>query len=152
MVAKQLCKYCGVTDDQVKNASNQKVKEYRKTGNTDLIHYTTVIPNDLKRWKIILYTVLLGWLGINHYYINRPVRATFSLVSTISSIGIMFLGLLIKISTRAGKIAFNIFYEIFFYMMAINVVLWVLDIFGVIFKSFKMPVVLPKKEEIKWQK
>ena len=28
MVQKQLCKYCKITDDQVKNASNKKVKEY----------------------------------------------------------------------------------------------------------------------------
>jgi len=39
MVNKQLCPYCKITDEQVVSASNKKVKEYRQTGNTDMIHY-----------------------------------------------------------------------------------------------------------------
>jgi tellurite resistance protein TehA-like permease len=32
-------------------------------------------------------------------------------------------------------------------MMAINVIIWVLDIFAVILKTFKVPVVLSQKEK-----
>lgn len=149
MVNKQLCKYCGITDEQVVAASNQKVKEYRKSGNTDMIHYTTVIPSDLKRWKIVLYTLLLGWLGINYFYINRPGRACFSLISTIGSFMVLIIDLLVDFSTKFVRIAFNLTYEILFYMMAINVVLWVTNSISVLFKSFKVPVVLPNKEDIK---
>lgn len=152
MVNKQLCQYCGITDEQVFAASNKKVKEYRKTGNVDMIHYTTIIPNDIKRWKMVLYTVLLGWLGINHLYVNRPVRGGYSIVSTIGSLIFMTLQFTVDFASKASKITFNILYEIFMYMMAINVVLWVLDIVSVIFKSFKVPVVLPDKEDIKCQK
>ena len=149
MVNKQLCKYCGITDEQVFAASNKKVKEYRKTGNTDMIHYTTVLPNDLKRWKIVLYTILLGWLGINHFYVNRPKRGAYSIISFVGSMTTIAMQFLVKFSSKIGKIIFNLSFEIFGYMMAINIVLWVLDIFSVIFKSFKVPVVLPKKEDIK---
>ena len=147
MVSKQLCPYCKITDEQVLGASNKKVREYRKTGNTDMIHFTSVIPSDLKRWKIVLFTVLLGWLGVNHFYVNRPVRGAFSLISSVGSTSILILGLVLKITSKAGKIIFNLTYEILFYMMAINVVLWILNIISVIFKSFKVPVVLPKKGE-----
>lgn len=147
MVAKQLCPYCNITDEQVNNASNKLVREYRKTGNVDMIHFTNVIPKDLERWKIILYTVLLGWLGINHYYINRPVRATFSLVSSLGSFAILILGMFINPLIGPLKIIYNIMYEILFYMMAINVILWISNIISVVFKSFKVPVVLGKKEK-----
>ena len=70
LYAKQICPYCKITDEQILNASNKKVKEYRKTGNTDMIHYTTVIPKDLSRLKIILYTIFLGLVGVNHYYVK----------------------------------------------------------------------------------
>ena len=149
MVSKQLCKYCGVTDEQVYAASNKKVKEYRKSGNVDMIHYTTVLPSDIVRWKLVVYTIVLGWLGINYYYINRPVRGSYSLVSTIGCLSITIIGLLTDLSTKSIRITYNIFYELFNYMMAINVVLWVLDLVAVIFKRFKVPVVLPKKEDIK---
>jgi len=149
MINKQLCPYCKVTDEQVLSASNKKVKEYRKSGNVDMIHYTTILPPDLKRWKVVLFTILLGLVGVNYFYVNRPVRGWFSLLSTIGSIIFILLEFLIDFGSKFGKILFNITYEIFLYSMAINVVLWVIDIVSVIFKSFKVPVVIPSKEDIK---
>lgn len=147
LIGKQLCPYCKVTDEQIFNASNKKVKEYRKTGNKDLICKTTVVPNDVSRIKLILYTIFLGWCGVNHYYVSRNVRGTYAVVSSAGSIGIMILGMAIGNITGAWIIIYNVCYSALFYMMAINVVLWILDIFGVLFKTFKIPVVLAKKGE-----
>lgn len=147
MVQKQICPYCKITDTQVLGASNKKVKECRKQGNKDLIHYTTVIPKDLSRMKIILFTIFFGIIGINHYYVNRSVRASFSMTSTIGSILIFIMYLAIKFSTNFGEVLFSIVYQIIFYCMAINVVLWILDIFGVLFKTFKVPVVIADEEK-----
>lgn len=147
LVAKQICPYCKITDEQITSASNKKVKEYRKTGNKDLICYTNVIPSDLSKLKIILYTIFLGWLGVNHIYVSRPVRGIYSIISSAGSFGILIFGTLFRSLSSVGLLIYNILYNIFFYMMAINVILWVFDIFAVIFKSFKVPVVLPKKEK-----
>lgn len=147
LVGKQLCPYCKVTDEQILNASNKKVKGYRKTGNKDLICKTTIIPPDVSRLKLILYTIFLGWCGVNHYYVSRNIRGTYSVISTAGSISIMIIGMLIANLQGFWFTLYNIVYSILFYMMAINVVLWVLDIFGVIFKTFKIPVVLAKKGE-----
>ena len=43
--------------------------------------------------------------------------------------------------------ALNLFYELIFYSMAINIVMWVFDIFSLLTKSFKVPVVLAEKGE-----
>ena len=72
MVQGQLCKYCGVTADQVENASNKKVTEYRKNDMSDLIYFTTNIPSDVSRIKLLLYTIFLGIIGVNHYYVTNP--------------------------------------------------------------------------------
>lgn len=145
LVGKQLCPYCKITDEQILNASNRKVKEYRKTGNKDMIHFTNVVPNDVSKLKIILYTIFFGFLGVNHYYVLRNIRGTYSLVSTVGCLFIFFLGIAVEISTSIQGV-YNIFYNIFFYMMAINVFMWLGDIFACIFKSFKIPVVLAQKE------
>lgn len=147
LVGKQICPYCKITDEQITSASNRKVKEYRKTGNKDLICYTNVIPKDLSKLKIILYTIFLGWFGINHLYVLRPVRGTFSIVATVGSIMISIIGIVLSIKIQFWRTVYNLFYSILFYMMAFNVLLWVFDIFAVIFKGFKVPVVLPKKEK-----
>ncbi len=146
MVQKQICPYCKVTDIEVLEASNKKVKEARKAGNKDLIHTTTTIPKDVSRLKLILFTIFLGFLGVNHYYINRPVRATFSLISSVGSIVIFIIYLVVDLTGEFGEGLFALVYQILFYCMAFNIVLWILDIFGVLFKSLKIPVVMPDKE------
>ena len=85
---KQICPYCKVTDEQILGASNKKVKEYRKNGDKDLICFTTVVPQDVNRLKLILFTIFLGWLGVNHYYVLRNIRGSFSLISFASSISL----------------------------------------------------------------
>ena len=146
MVQKQICPYCKVTDTEVLEASNKKVKEARKAGNKDLIHTTTNIPKDVSRLKLVLFTIFFGFIGVNHYYINRPVRATFSLISTVGSIAIFIIYLAVDLTGQFGEGLFALIYQILFYCMAINVVLWILDIFGALFKSMKIPVVMPDKE------
>lgn len=137
---KQICPYCKITDKQILGASNRKVKECRKTGNTDLIHYSTEIPSDISKIKLYLFTILLGWLGINHYYVLKPIRGTYSVVSFVGAFSILIIQLV-----NGYSYLNNLLYHIFFYMMAINVILWIFDIFNVFFKGFKIPVVLPKK-------
>ncbi|MBQ7352135.1 MAG: NINE protein [Clostridia bacterium] len=146
LVAKQVCPYCKITDTQILNASNKKVKEYRKTGNKDLIHYTNIIPNDVSRVKLLLFTIFLGWIGVNHFYIKRPIRAWFSVIATVGSFSMMLVVMTIGQTIPTIATILNLLYEVLFYSMAINVLLWVGDIFGCIFKSMKIPVVLGKKE------
>lgn len=144
MVQGELCKYCGVTSNQVKMASNKKVSEYRKNDMSDLIYFTTNIPSDVNRLKLLLFTIFLGVLGVNHFYVKRNIRGIYSVVSDF--FGIFMLILKIAIGTIASSLFFQLIYEIFFTMLAINVLLWIFDIMNVIFKNFKVPVVLADKE------
>lgn len=143
MVNKQLCPYCKVTDEQVLNSSNKMVKKVRKEGNSDLIHFTNQIPKDVSRLKLILYTIFLGVFGVNHLYINRHKRGLFSIITDV--LFITFLILYMCLLSRG--VFFNIAYQIIGYSMAINVVLWIFDIFNVFVKAFKIPVVLGEKGE-----
>lgn len=143
MVNKQLCQYCNITDEQIYNASNKKAKKVRKEGNSDLIHFTTIVPKDVERLKLILFTIFLGVFGVNHLYINRLYRGIYSIVSMslfvlfviLTFVGVQFLGF------------FNIVYQIVGYAGAINVILWVSDIINVLIKKMKIPVVLAEKGE-----
>jgi len=143
MVQNQLCKYCNITDDQVINASNKKVSEYRKKDMKDLIHFTNVVPKDVSRLTLLLFTIFLGIVGVNHYYVKRHIRGLFSSISTGLSITLFIVSLL---NTWLNAIiVFKIIFELAFYSMAINVILWVCDIINVAIKTFKIPVVLAEK-------
>lgn len=144
MVQGQLCQYCGITAEQVDNASNKRVVEYRRKDMSDLIYFTTNVPNDVNRIKLLLFTIFFGLIGVNHYYVKRNIRGTYSVLSTFLSI--TFLILRLSVPTVMNVTVFKLMYEIVFLCMSINVILWVCDIINVIFKNFKIPVVLADKE------
>ena len=85
--------------------------------------------------------------GVNHYYVKRNKRATFSLVTTILCLAIYIFTLVI-IGAR-NSLVFNIIFELIFYAMAFNVIMWFFDMFSLVTKSFKVPVVLAEKEQKK---
>ena len=147
MIQNKICKYCNITDEQILNASNKQVKQYRKLDMSDLIYFSTVVPTDVSRIKLLLFTIFFGFLGINHFYVNRNVRAFFSLFSFV--LAIIFFSLQLSIKTLKTVIIFRLLYEIVFVAMAINVILWICDIINVIFYRFKIPVVLADKGENK---
>lgn len=147
MIQNKICKYCNITDEQILNASNKQVKQYRKLDMSDLICFSTVVPTDVSRIKLLLLTIFFGFLGINHFYVNRNIRAFFSLLSFV--LAIIFFSLQLSIKTLKTVIIFRLLYEIVFVAMAINVILWICDIINVIFYRFKIPVVLADKGENK---
>lgn len=145
MVQGELCKYCKITSDQVKNASNKKVSEYRKKDMSDLIYFTNEIPSDVSRLKLLLYTIFLGLFGVNHFYVKRVVRAWYSVLVCIVTFALLTLKLFVP--TLSSVLFFNLFYEVSMFCLTINFLLWVFDIINLLFKKFKVPVVLEDKEK-----
>ena len=143
MVNKQLCPYCKITDEQVLNASNKKVSKCRKEGNKDLIHFTNIIPKDVNKLKLILFTIFLGVFGVNHLYVKRIVRGWYAIIT--DSLFLVFV--IINMFVMPTSAFFNVIYQIIGYAMAINVILWICDIINVCVRAFKVPIVLAEKGE-----
>ena len=144
---KMICPFCKVTAEEVKSASNKKVKEYRKTGRKDLIHFTNVLPQDVNKVKLWLFTIFLGWIGVNHLIVGRNIRAGFAMTSTATCLTVFFIKLFVVFYNTSIMIAFQVIYEICFYCMVFNLIFWFSDIIALIFRNFKVPVVLPVKEK-----
>lgn len=147
MIQNQLCQYCNITDEQVIHASNKKVKEYRKKDMKDLLYFTNVVPKDVSRMKLLLYTIFFGLIGVNHYYVHRVVRGTYSVLSTVLCITFFLISIIFPIIL--SQIFFRILYELSFYLMIFNIIMWISDIINVSIKAFKIPVVLADKESLK---
>ena len=148
MVNKQLCPYCKIIDKQIYGASNKKVKQCRKTDNKDLICYTTVIPSDVSKVSLWLFTIFLGWCGVNHFIINRPIRAWYAVLSTVLAFIMTFVNIFADPKTLVGEWILYFLFNGIMLCMAINVVLWFTDIISLLFKGFKVPVVLPDKGDV----
>jgi len=147
---KLICPYCKITAEEIMHASNKKVKECRKTGKKDLICFSTVLPQDVSRVKLWLFTIFLGWCGVNHFIIGRNIRGGFAVGATVMSLFMMLVKYVILTNVSLNFLLFiQALYEISMYAMIINLIMWISDIIALIFKGFKVPVVLPPKEKKK---
>lgn len=137
------CEYCKITSEQVENASNKAVSKARKEGRKHEIYYSSTMPKDVNAMLLKLFTIFFGWCGVGSFYVKRNIRGIFSV--SIIAIALLFY----VIGEFAGNlgVVFQAFYEIAFYACAVNMVMWVWDIFELFIKAYKVPVVLGEKKQ-----
>lgn len=145
-----VCKYCkDVTRTRIENASNIKAKEAFKSKDESLkqqVVYSTYIPSDVNKVKLVLLTILLGWLGIHNYYIGRLYKGLFSTLSISIEFCIQALKLANEYYSWGVASSLSIFDTIFAFMGAFVVIIWFGDVMALLVKKFKVPVILPPVE------
>ncbi len=135
---KDRCKYChDVTAEKVLNASNLEAKKQRKKGLTENVVYSTTLPNDVSKKKLLLLTVFLGWFGAHNFYVGKNLKGLFYLVPMVLLLS------LAAVSQFASYINTTTPMLVIGYVCAVVAVLWFTDIVNILFKKFKVPVVLP---------
>ncbi len=140
----KICPYCKITDEQVENASNKEVVKARKEGRKNEIYYSSTVPYDVNRMRLILFTIFLGWAGVHSFYVKRNIKGIYPIV-TFFTCAILYV---IDVFTASDLgFVYRLFFEIFMYATAIGIVMWVFDIFGVLTKTYKIPVVLAEKAD-----
>lgn len=144
---KEICKYCKITKDVILEASNKKVKQYRKDDRIDEIHTSSVLPKDVNKPLLIFYTILLGFFGVHSFYVYRNGRGIFSIVSFVVSVIFSILKSTLTITVPWMAITFELLFEFSFLLVVINILLWATDAIAVIIGTYKVPVVLPIKEK-----
>ena len=131
------CTGCGLVFERLKIATNSAAKEMIKKGKGDKVVYVTSTPSDIKRPKLILYSIFGGLFGAHLFYVGRYKKAITMLI-----LGIIFLigGLLSanSIMPKALGTAFAI-------ATGLDVFMWLLDVFDACIFKFKIPVYLNKE-------
>ncbi len=141
MIDDKICRYCNVTSDEVLNASNIEAKRAFKEKRKDDVCYTTDIPSDVNKKKLVLFTVFLGLYGVHNFYIGRLYKGLYNAISVG---GLILSGFL---EYFLGLNAFTFYFGRFFlWLTVVNLFMWFSDIVNLIFNKFKVPVVLPKTE------
>lgn len=132
----RICKRCGFKIDDLKQATNTKAKKNFRSGDGDLVLYTTTLPQDLSKKSLLLYCGLLGFLGAHYFYMGKIVRGLINLV--FSLYGIIF-SLFYALNFTGGEVFkyFQYFAGIFF---ALIIILTVIDFVKICFNKFKVPV------------
>lgn len=132
-----VCPSCGLNYIKFNEATNKEAKEALSQGEKDKVLYRTGCPSDVKRWKLILMCVFLGYMGGHHYYVGRKYwglfYTCFFLIGVINAIVTMFFPQVINTD------AFQVFYLLVL-IWGIVIVMWIVDIFKICFNKYKIPV------------
>lgn len=139
-----ICKYCNITNEQIENASNKKVSQYRKEDKSDLIYFTNVIPKDISKIKLLLYAIFLGIFGVHLFYVKRYKRGLFAAISLPVATFMQLINMFV-VGFRSVVII-EVLFEIVIGCLAFSIIFWISDVISIIFRGFKVPIVLGEKE------
>lgn len=144
-IKQDACPYCNIKSKEVIFASNKKAKKLLQANMQHDVHYTTKVPTDVSKTKMLLLTVFLGGFGAGNFYIGRRKRGLFTLISFVIGIISSYLRLyyfdnIILLRDIASIGAFFAVAAVF---------LWFSDAFAVLINRFDYPVVLASDADIK---
>ena len=141
------CPRCGIHKKQISESSNIRAKEIKKQKTGEKVFMTRYRPNDVMFTTMIMLLVL-GMFGAHCFYVGRKIRG-WIIVSflTIGVIGALFPQDWRRAYTEFVPIDYFPFITDWFFGIAI--IIWVFDIFAVVFGIFKYPVRLGDKVDDK---
>ena len=129
------CDECGLIFSRLDFATNKAAKELMKKGERDYIIYTNQLPKDLSYTKLLLYTLLLGLIGVQYYYTGKYIKGILmSAMMAYAIVCLIFNAYLVE-------------YLSFLYLpIGIGVLAWIVSCVYVICKKFKVPVFIETTE------
>jgi len=140
------CDRCGVTKEQIADASNQEAKQIKKGKRQGKIVYTRRRPDDVSLPKLLLLTIFLGVFGAHCFYVGRRLRGWLMLGSFL-----LLIAAFIIFPTGTGDVPMHAWREPFqaaryfrwFPLDApgfIVVMIWLVDWVAILIDRFKFPV------------
>ena len=113
-----------------------------RMGKKNKVVYTTEMPSDLKRYKVLLMCIFWGLFGGHCFYVGRLKKAIVMLC-----FGVVFVvGAILSINNIMPTSIGTFIYLI---VGALGI-MWIFDIVNICIKKFKVPVSIELLEE-KWK-
>ena len=132
------CPNCQLNFSKFNEATNREAKQAIREHRAEDCVMRIGCPSDVKRLKLIILTVFLGLVGVHNYYVGRFARGiVFSIFFVIGVINTI-LSFVIPNSLYNGDLG-QLFYLLVL-CWGIVIIMWIFDIFNVIFNRFKIPV------------
>ena len=136
-----VCPKCRLNFIKFDQATNSEAKLALKQGDKDRVVYRSGCPSDVARWKLMLLTIFLGFMGAHNYYVGRTKRGIFFTIFFI--IGIINAIITGVLDIRpSGEL-----WEIFTFLVliwGIVIFMWIIDMAKVAINRFKIHVSLPR--------
>ena len=135
---KKRCDNCGFNLNELNGASNKQAKKAMKSIYRDDVLFTSQLPEDVSKKKLLLFSIFLGLFGAHHFYVGRIWRGMVNVLCVAITFVLGFLLLEFNIIVNSHPI--YIAFQCFLFLQGLNVVFWVKDIVDIICGRYKVPV------------
>lgn len=141
LINQSKCEECGLIFSRLQYASNKAAKKKLIRFDRDFVIYTNQYPGDISYLKLILYTLILGLVGGQYYYVGKYIKGG---IMTASFIYLIFC------TVFNAQIMEYLAAEYFFLPIGFAAFSWIVSLIYVCTKRFKVPVMvdLPKVEVV----
>ena len=130
------CQYCGFDTKIINGASNKQAKKIKHTIYKDDILYTTQIPADVSKKKLMMFSIFLGLLGVHNFYVGKFWQGLYMCLTTSIT---FVLSMIVSTIINSN----NIFYIAFQFVLGfqgVTVIMWVVQMIKIFLERFKIPV------------
>ena len=94
--------------------------------------------------KLLLYAIFLGIFGVHLFYVKRYKRGLFAAISF--PVALFFQILSMFVVGFSGVVFMQLLFDIAIGALTFNILFWISDVIAIIFRGFKVPIVLGEKE------
>ena len=134
------CKSCGFNMRELNGATHKDVKRAKKEGFGDDVLYTSTLPADMSKKKLLLLCIFLGLFGGHSYYAGKLYKALYSTIVTVglivfSSLHVAYVDIK-NLMGVAGAWCLSSLYL----LMGINLILFITDLIAIIRNRYKVSV------------
>lgn len=134
------CKSCGFNMRELNGATHKDVKRAKKEGFGDDVLYTTTLPVDMSKKKLLLLCIFLGFFGAHSYYAGKLFKGLYStiVVSALIVFGALDVAY-VDIQNLMGMTGAWILSSLYL-LMGFNLVMFISDLIAICCNKYKVSV------------
>lgn len=134
------CKECGFNISSFNGATHKAVYRARKEGFGDDVLYTTTLPEDIHKKKLLLLCIFLGLFGGHNYYSGHLIKAIYSNLVSVCLIVLSCIQVYANTNWFGANSVGTWLVSIFSLLMGFNLFMFVFDLTNIIRNKFKVAV------------
>lgn len=134
---KNRCDSCGFNINDLNDASNKEAKKALKSIYKDDVLYTTKLPADVNKKRLLLFSIFFGLFGVHHFMVGKFWTGLYMAVA--SGLTLIVTTILAYLNSITNNI-FQIIFEFLTVFQGIAVIMWFSDIISIATNKFKVPV------------
>lgn len=140
------CRVCGLVFDRLKSVTNKAGKKAIRKKEYNKVLYTTDIPNDVSRLRLLLLCIFLGWSGAHFAKVGRYKWFIFDMVAFFFALLYSIVIVFFAVSRETLDASYvGLILQLLSFPFAISVIVWIGSIIQILTKKFKVPVAIDEE-------